>query len=395
MGKFLGREINIGIGKEKTTGTTDETEALKLHDADGGFTAAMVGALVTNTTDKTYTFVSAFVDDGELTVEDDIFITGEGYEIAYPRGTQVAPVYWIPRRAFDFDEKVTVIRDEQAYGVIEDGVGVRVVQRWAEGILQGVMRGKVIGLFLLNVFGKLSSTVQAGADDEAYKHVFTIHTDHQHPSMTLATETPEEELAYPLCMLRKLTILAELNEMVLFTAEMIAKKGETASPALTPAYVVDDDFACGDLSVKFAADTSGLAAATATKVRSVEMTIDNDIERDDVLGSNDPNDFLNKTVKVDIVVTKLYEDNTFRGYFTAGTGKAMRISIENTAKLLQTGGSLYPKLVVDLNKVNLVDWSVDKTLEGLLVETLTIKASFKIADSEMIEATLTNLQANY
>lgn len=63
----------------RKTGVADATEANKLHDADGGFAASDVGAAIWNTTDNTYTTVSAFVDSGELTLADDIMVNGENY----------------------------------------------------------------------------------------------------------------------------------------------------------------------------------------------------------------------------------------------------------------------------------------------------------------------------
>ena len=65
------------------TGTADATEANKLHDADAGFTSALVGACVHNTTDDTYAVVSAYVDSGELTISADIMADTETYVI-YP-----------------------------------------------------------------------------------------------------------------------------------------------------------------------------------------------------------------------------------------------------------------------------------------------------------------------
>ena len=60
-----------------TTGAADATEALKLHDADGGFVAGMVGATITNTDDDTEAEITAFVDSGELTLDTDIFVSGK------------------------------------------------------------------------------------------------------------------------------------------------------------------------------------------------------------------------------------------------------------------------------------------------------------------------------
>ena len=62
-------------------GAADATEAFKLHDADGGFAAADVGASIWNTTDGTYAIVTAFVDSGELTLDTNIMANGEGYKL--------------------------------------------------------------------------------------------------------------------------------------------------------------------------------------------------------------------------------------------------------------------------------------------------------------------------
>jgi len=67
------------------SGEADATEANKLHDADGGFAATDVGKTVWNTTDDTYTTVSAFVDSGELTLTDDIMASGEAYTVGAVR----------------------------------------------------------------------------------------------------------------------------------------------------------------------------------------------------------------------------------------------------------------------------------------------------------------------
>lgn len=397
MGKFTGRDIKIGIGKEKITGSAAVATAYAYNLITTGspFTSTMVGAQVVKTSSPVaYSYVTVYVDVNTLTLNDDIFTaTPASYEVAAPRGSAVAPVYWIPRRSFDFDDKALIVNDEQGLGVIEDASGARVVAKWAEGSITGVARVKAIGLLLLNTFGEV--TASATVDSEVFAHIFTIRSNHQHPSLTIAVEDDLEELSYPLGMLKTLKLTAELGEMVLFTSELISKKGETASPVLTPAYIAEKDFAAQDIEVKFATATATLLAATATKVKSVEITMDGDVEKDDVLGSVDPADNLNKTIKVEIAVSRVYDANTIKGYFTSGTSKAMRVTIENDTTVLQSGGALYPKLEFDLNKVVITDWATTKDLDGIVLENFTAKAMFRIADSRMIKATLQNLVTKY
>lgn len=78
---------NSEFDVSEKSGTADATEALKLHDADGGFAAGDVGKIVYNTTDDTYAEITAFVDSGELTLDSDIMVNGENYIIYLPKFT--------------------------------------------------------------------------------------------------------------------------------------------------------------------------------------------------------------------------------------------------------------------------------------------------------------------
>ena len=84
-------ELNITV----KSGAADATEANKLHDADGGFASSDVGAWIWNTTDDTYTTVSAFVDSGELTLAADIMVDTETYELYHSLFTATEAGYYL------------------------------------------------------------------------------------------------------------------------------------------------------------------------------------------------------------------------------------------------------------------------------------------------------------
>ena len=95
---LLDGETYDGAGEFKNrtlSAAADATEANKLHDADGGFEAADVGATIWNTTDNTYTTVSGFVDAGELDLTDDIMINGENYILYHSRFTATTAGYYV------------------------------------------------------------------------------------------------------------------------------------------------------------------------------------------------------------------------------------------------------------------------------------------------------------
>jgi hypothetical protein len=64
-----------------TSGTTTSTTANKLVDSSAAFGSALVGDIVGNTTDNTFTRITAVDSATTLSVEDDIFASGEGYQI--------------------------------------------------------------------------------------------------------------------------------------------------------------------------------------------------------------------------------------------------------------------------------------------------------------------------
>jgi len=67
------------------SGNATSTVADHLVDSGGSFTSDMVGKRVKNTTDDTYTYVTAYNSATDLTVRDDIFVDTEGYEIKHAK----------------------------------------------------------------------------------------------------------------------------------------------------------------------------------------------------------------------------------------------------------------------------------------------------------------------
>jgi hypothetical protein len=66
----------IIFGANHATGTATSYGANKLNDSGGGLSAAQVGSIVENDTDSTYSYVTVVDSDTQLTLNDDIFDTG-------------------------------------------------------------------------------------------------------------------------------------------------------------------------------------------------------------------------------------------------------------------------------------------------------------------------------
>jgi hypothetical protein len=306
------------------------------------------------------------------------------------RGTTVASAFWIPRRDFDFEDKTTLVIDNQSYGTIEDSIDVKVVGKYAEGKIVGIVRDKALGLLLAAATGT-PATTSSSPEAGCYTHVYQVVQSHQHPSLSINVDDPNEgDLNYVLAMMKSLEINATVGEYVVFSSEFISK---TSTPGtVTAAYVSENAFTADGVSIKFADTVATLGTATATKVKSVVVRINKNVEKADILGSVDPDDIMNKSFAMEIDVERYYEDTTFKTRYRTSTPQTMRVDIQSASL---AAGATYSKLTIDLNKVKITDWKTSKDLDNLVIESFTVKANFSISDAKMLEMRLINAQISY
>jgi surface protein len=97
-GQSMYRAINSLVAPtpatSRSSGTTTSTTASKLVDSGANFVTAgvQVGDLVTNSTDTTYSYVTAVDSATTLSLNDDIFVTGEAYDVSGGYGATITGV---------------------------------------------------------------------------------------------------------------------------------------------------------------------------------------------------------------------------------------------------------------------------------------------------------------
>ena len=129
-------DVQNEFNTRKLTGAADATEANKLHDADGGFEAADVGSTIHNTTDNTFTTVTAFVDSGELTLTGDIMVNGENYTLYHARWTATEPGRYLAIGSTTY--KTTNMTDQKGYmaRIAKNGTAVATTTMASSGAVQ-------------------------------------------------------------------------------------------------------------------------------------------------------------------------------------------------------------------------------------------------------------------
>ncbi len=307
------------------------------------------------------------------------------------RGTAVSPTYWLFKTELNYQEKFEQTIDEASVGVIADAIDAQITKKWAEGSFGGDIKDKSIGLIFLSLFGSVSSALHAG-ESVVYDHTFSLGNSAQHQSLTLGIDDPWQDYQFALAMIENLEIKYERGKFVAFTANFKSKKGATAT--LTATYTTENSFRPQDFIFKIAANLAGLTGATATVIKSATLKFEKNLEIDDVLGSVDPADILNKQFVCTGTIEALFEDEaTFKTATLGDTAKALRFDIKNTSVAIGTGAN--PELQIDLAKIKFSEITRATPIGDLVKQTLGFKAFYSLSDSKMFSVILTNLAGSY
>jgi len=305
------------------------------------------------------------------------------------RGTAVAPTYWLFKTELNYQEKFEQAIEESSVGVIADSVGAEIVKKWAEGSFGGDIKDKSFGLILLALFGSVASAVK---ETTAYNHTFSLLGSAQHPSLTLGIDDPWQDYQFALAMIESLEIRYERGKFISYTANFKSKKGATGT--LTATYTTENSFRPQDFVFKMAANLAGLDAASAVTIKSATLRFEKNLEIDDVLGSVDPADILNKQFVCTGTIEALFDDEaTFKTVTLGDTAKALRLDIINTSVMI--GASSNPELKIDLAKVKFSEITRATPIGDLVKQTLAFKAFYSLSDSKLFNCVLTNTATSY
>lgn len=307
------------------------------------------------------------------------------------RGTGVIPSYWVPKVTFNYDDKVVLARETASVGKLSDSDNSFITSKYGQGDLEGEVRDKSFGLLLYQALGTLSTSAPS---DSAYTHSFSLLESAQHPSLSMWVQDPNTTEQYKLVMLESLEISMELDDVVKFTASFLGKQGVGAT-AQTATYVSENKFTKKHLSFKVASAIGGLAGASAVSLKRLVFRINKNVVMDDVLGTAEPEDILNRQISVEGEIELNYEDETFKGYMKNGTHRAMEIKLVNTDATI--GASTNPSLTIQMPNVDFYDWDADYSNDEIVKQTMSFKAMEDVPNSLSIISTcqLVNAVASY
>lgn len=301
------------------------------------------------------------------------------------RGTiDVASIFWIPVATISFDDRAVTARETQGLGVRADSDSNYVTQKWGEGEVECELYDAALGAVLASLIGAVPSS----SGGPPYTHTYTLSDSNQPQSYTLVYKDPDTNKVFPLGVVDSLRMVVEQNAIVRYTLGFKSRVSRDWS-TLTPDYTsLGNKFLHQHLQFKLAADTSGIAAASALSLKRLELNIMNNAIHDTVLGTVEPEDVLGQQFSVEGSIQLNKEDETYRNYMLAGTYRAMQV------RLLRSASS---DLTIRMPRVDFTEWEQDRTLDQIVSQNINVKANYDAENAAAIIdlLTLINAQASY
>ena len=281
----------------------------------------------------------------------------------------------------------TVI-DDSTFGRLEDAERLRVVRKWSEGDVTGIVHADVLGYYLSSLYGAPTSTASSGVNT----HLFELEQNILHPTLTFFVKdgtVRQEKISNGVVSSLDLNITTD--DYIRFTAGFLGKEGEVDSSSLPP-LATEYDFISRDVTVKAAATAGGLSSATPLKLKTLDLTFNANAEADWVFGSYSPEDIYNKQFSVEGTFTRNFTDTTFKDLYESAESRFMNINIEGEATI---GTAKHPELMVELAKIQITDWNRSSEGDALSEETVNFKAFLNTTADYQSKVTLQNLTASY
>lgn len=366
--------------------------------------------------------------------------------------------FWTPWNDLTLDEKKEFATDAQSYGIIEDNVTLTQTKKWAQGTLAGNVQDKSIGLILYSLFGgygvagpadsAYTHTFTIGESVQHQSLTFFLHDPLAAVDYSYANGVVEKlELDLALkkfisfnATIKALSGASQSNFTPSTTAEnrfvpqyLAAKfaldytglqgtKTATGTCSTTTHVtalsistttlrvgmtVTGSNIPVGatiativsatafDLSVASTGAASSYTFGPAViALKSAKVTINANVEDQEVLGSTNPADFLNKDFSVEGTLEAIYQNESdFKTQFMGPTTLAIRLDMKNTDVTI--GAATNPELYIDMPKCTIQELGRPFKVKDLVYQQIKFKASYSATDTLMAKMVLVNTTTSY
>ena len=288
----------------------------------------------------------------------------------------------------DLTPMVEKVIDDSTFGRLEDSENSRIVRRWSEGNVEGIVHVDVLGYYLTNLYGSKATTEP---ETDVFQHIFTLEQNIQHPTLTgFIKEAGVRQLKVPNLVFSSFEINATTDNYVRYSGSIMGKES-IADTSTIPALDNEYDFIGKDVTVKQATTLVGLGSADAIKAKEISVSWETNAEADYVFGDDSPDNIYNKQFTITGSFTRNFSDTVFANLYQSDEYRYMSITIEGDAVL----GDEKPTIELILNKVSITNQSTSAGADDLVTETVEFKAFYNAVDTQQSRVRIINITENY
>lgn len=307
-----------------------------------------------------------------------------GIAIEATRFTPVTSTYWLPWAVMSFFDSIEGERQSEGLGNIADSDAFFVTFKKGEGTIDSQLFDQALGYIISSLLGALPVTTGVNP----YTHTFTLSQTNQPKTLSLYWTDPDRSYMFAGAVVDSLKMTVAQNAIVAFTVGFKSKTAKTWAQ-LTPNFTtLGSKFLQQHLQFRLATTIGGLAGASETYLKNLELTIERNTMFDNNLGTVEPLDILAQELSVSGSLQLNLTDDTLRNLMLANTYQAVEI------KLL---GGTSSSLTLQFPRVDFSEWQPDYNLKNIAEQKVNFKANYDAANALDIisTCTLVNTKTSY
>lgn len=307
-----------------------------------------------------------------------------GIAIEATRFTPVAPTYWLPWAVMSFFDSIEGEREDEGLGNIADSDAFYVTFKKGEGEIESQLFDQALPYFLTSLIG--AAPVTSGGNP--YTHTFTLSQSNQPKTLSLLWKDPDRSYMFAGATVDSLKITVAQNAIVAYTIGFKSKAAKDWA-TLTPTYTtLGAKFLQQHLQFRLASAIGGLAGASETIIKNLELTIERNSTFDGTLGTVEPRDIFVQELSVTGKIRLNLNDDTMRQLMLANTYQAAEIYF------FQSTSSSFK---LQFPRLDWSEWQPDYSLKEIAQEEINFKGNYDAANALDIISTCTviNTKSSY
>ena len=313
-------------------------------------------------------------------------------------GTAVSASKYIPFVTCTIRGVQETLYDESGKGVREKNFGAVTGKKRGEGDIEIYIDAENAPYLIYPALGSISTSTASGESD-VYEHTITRKASNPPKTMTVIYNDSYDTRKYVYATINTLE-LNVADGLATISTNILSKfpSSGSASRTLTSERIL----AFKDYTVKMgsgANSTTALAAAalaTAKKLRSFKLTINNNAEAHYVSGDGDADHIAIGQLEITGEYVLFYEDTTERDFYETlldSTNPVRAMIVTFTGDSI--GSAETEEIEIQIPNFKLNDRTVDTAVSGFMAETLAFTAMYDNTAAKSIQVKITNETASY